>query len=290
MNITKILSTSLFFALITTSAYAMDAREIMQKIIDRDDGQTEMSIQRYTTCKYAKKGEKIACVDRPRVKEMESVRKDFGPNQRDHKGITIILNPAGERGIGMLQYDYEAEEKDTDQWMYFSALGKVKRLVSGSSNEPKKGSLFGTEFGPEDVEAPKLNDYNYKILKETTYKKRPVWIIESTPTKEKFKKSNYSKHIMWVDKERLTMMRGDLYNRQGKLTKRMTARKFQKINDIWVARSSMMNNLETSRITNIKLLKVTYNVPIDDNFLTLRTLTDRAFRESHLEKLRVLLQ
>lgn len=271
---------------LSSSVYATDGKEIMQQLIDRDDGTTEFSIQKFTTCKYGKKGKKIACIEQPRVKEMESVRKDFGPNERDHKGITLILNPASERGIGMLQYDYEALDKDTDQWMYFSALDKVKRLISGNEDEPKTGSLFGTEFGPEDVESPKLEDYTYKVLKETTYKKRPVWIMEVIPTAQKFRKSNYSKNIMWIDQERFTVLRSDLFNRQGILIKRMSMSRFQQIDGIWIARSSMMNNLETRRLTNISLKKVVFNIEVDDSFLTLRSLTDRAFRERHLNRLR----
>ena len=49
-----------------------------------------------------------------------------------------------------LQYDYENTDKESDQWMYLSALGKVKRIVSGNDDEPKKGSFFGSEFGYED--------------------------------------------------------------------------------------------------------------------------------------------
>jgi len=272
------------FILFTNLSNAQDAREIMHKVIDRNDGTTEISRVRLSTCRVVKKGKKYVCADSPRVKVLDMARKDYGPNEKDHKSVSIIIDPASEKGIGFLQYDYEQRDKDTDQWLYLSALGKVKRIVSGNENEPKTGSFFGTEFSYEDMESIHLDDYSYKILGSETYRKRPCWVIESLPGKKRAQKSNYSKFMDWIDKKRYIALKSILFNRQGKRVKKIYNSNIEIVDNILVPRKMLVFNLETKRRTYLTYEKVAFNKPVSDAFLTQRTLTDSVFRESTLKQ------
>lgn len=273
------------------SSFAQDAREIMQRVLDRDDGSTQISRTKLTTCRYTIKNKKIACAETPRVKVLEQVRKDYGQQgQEDTKSVSILLEPIGERGIGFLQYDYDAQDKDTDQWMYLSALGKVKRIVSGSGNEPKIGSFFGSEISYEDLEARHLGDYSYKILAEETYLGRPCWVVEAVPVPEYTRKTSYGKSWQWIDKERDMMLKSMLFNKQGQKVKRISNSKLEEIDGIWTGRQMLVNNLETNRMTVLKLETIAYSIDVEDDFLTQRTLTDQAFRERLLNQYRTFLK
>lgn len=265
---------------------AITARSIMQQVYDRDDGDSEVSIQKISSCRYAIQQRKRACIEKPRVKRFESVAKDYGPQGKDKKSVSILLDPPGERGIGFLQYDYDDQEKDADQWMYFSALGKVKRIVSGNDDEPKKGSFFGSEFSYEDLEQTHLDDYTYRLLTEETYRKRPCWVVEAVPKPHRAKKSNYGKSIAWIDKERLIALKSIKFDRQMQKEKRITAVKVREIDGVWSVLLLNIDNLQTQRMSNMALETVTYNVAVDDEFLTLRTLTDGAYREARLQHYR----
>jgi len=269
-----------------TNMAADNAREIIRKVIDRDDGTTEVSLIKLSTCRYTQKGRKIVCAETPRIKVLESVRKDFGPHGKDKKSVTIVKKPAGERGIGFLQYDYEAQGRETDQWMYYSALNKVKRIVSGNVNEPKTGSFFGSEIGYEDLEKKHIDDYVYKIVAEETYRKQACWVIESIPTPAHARRSNYSKALDWIDKAHFRVLKSILFSRSGKRVKRISMRNYERIDNVWIARKMRVNNLRDKRITTLSIETVTINAPVEDAFLTLRTLTDGAFREGMLEKIR----
>ena len=262
------------------------ARDIMQKVDDRDDGQSQYSKQTLATCKYQIVNKRIRCSETPRVKVVEALNKDFGTHGKDSKSLMVILDPPSERGISFLQYDWDAQGKDTDQWMFLSAMNKVKRIVSGNENEPKTGSLFGSEFSYEDVEQTHLDDYTYSIKQETSYQNRPVWIIESQPTPQRARKSNYSKSIQWIDKERYVPLKALLYNRRGKIIKQMTFSDYTQKDDIWVAQKMNMNNKETQRITTMKMENITLNIGIEDDIFTQRALTDKAFQQSQLQDLR----
>ncbi|MEE2715861.1 MAG: outer membrane lipoprotein-sorting protein [SAR324 cluster bacterium] len=266
--------------------YAEEARDIMQRALDRDNGASEVSRTKLATCRYVKKSKRLVCAEDPRVKVFESVRKDFAVSDgEDTKSVMIIRKPAGEKGIGFLQYDYEAQGKDSDQWMYLAALGKVKRIVAGSNDEPKTGSFFGSELGYEDLEARHLDDYTYTLLKTVTYRKRPCWVIEAKPTPEHARKSNYSRSIQWIDQERLLSLKILLYDRKGQPAKQIISTNVERIGGIWIARRLHVNNVQTRRQTTMALESVALNVEVADEFLTQRTLTDPAFRESTLQGL-----
>lgn len=290
MNIKLLVWIPILVFAITSSVFSMTAKEIMAKVDKVSTESSQSSIQKTTlsTCKFGKKNKKISCIEKPQVKVMEGVQKDTGENLKDSQSISIILKPIAEKGMAMLSYEYDDTNEETETWLYFSEENKVRKIVSGNSDDEdaKKQSVFGTEFTVEDMENPKLEDYTYKIMKETTYQKRPVWIIESIPTPERVRKSEYSKSYAWIDKERFIPLKMMTYNRRGVKYKIITMNDYQKINDVWVSKRMIVKNLLSNRLTEMKLSDVTFNIDVSDTFLTKRTLTDFAFRERELAKLR----
>ena len=263
--------------------FAQDAKEIMRKVVFRDAATTEISRVRLTSYRYVKKDGKYVPAERPRVKIMNFIRKDYGPKEKDHKSVSIMLEPKSERGISFLQFDYEEVGKDTDQWMYLSAMGKVKRIVAGNDNEPKTGSFFGTELNYEDMESYNLDDYTYKLLGSETYRKKVCWVIEALPVMRKAVKSNYSRQIYWVDKGRDMILKSVLFNRNGKKSKKIYNGNIQKINGIFVPMKKVVNNIEAKRRTTMIYDKIILNRAVEDSYLTQRTLTDKGFRERKLK-------
>ncbi|MBU2510350.1 outer membrane lipoprotein-sorting protein [bacterium] len=279
---------AVFFLMISSSLLAESARDIMIKVdkISKESYTSAVQKMKLSTCKYSVAQKQMRCAENPRIKVIESVQKDTGVDNKDSRSIAIILEPVSDKGIGMLTYDYDAPGKDSDTWLYLSALGKVKRMIASSEESDESGSFFGTEFSIEDMESQKIDDYTYKILEEGTYAKQPVWIIESVPTPERARKTRYGKTISWIDKERFIILKANLYNRYGKLYKQLIMRDVEEIDNVWVSRKVTMNNLSTRRVTNMELLSVAFNMEVPDEFLTQRTLTDFAFRERNLNELR----
>ena len=129
---------------------ANEAREIMQKVIDRDDGDniiTTMQMQLID-----KNGHK-------RVRDMKTFSKDKG---KDTLKLIFFLSPSDVKNTAFLTYDYNDDEKDDDQWLYLPALNKIKRIPASD----KDSSFMGSDFTYFDMTEPNLNDFNFKILKE----------------------------------------------------------------------------------------------------------------------------
>ncbi|MEX1033759.1 MAG: outer membrane lipoprotein-sorting protein [Cellvibrionaceae bacterium] len=278
-------------AVVAISAHAADltGRDIMQKMEDyqRQSNDSAFNKVNLSSCLFGIKDQKVTCAERPRVKALESVSVNFGPNKRDTKSVSIVLEPAAEKGVGMLSYTYDDSDRDNETWLYLSALGKIKRIASGNSDDDSEpASIFGSEFTTEDMDNGKLEEYAIKILEETQVSGRDVWKIESIPNEERAKKTRYGRTVVYVDKERYVPLRTELYDKHGKEVKRMMASRVEQINGVWMARSLTMMNLVTNRLSNFAILEINLGIDVPDEFLAQRTLTDVAFRERELEKLR----
>ena len=275
---------------ITSLAQAeMTARELVQKMNDNQLLTTNSSFNllQLTSCKYGTHNGKLKCVEKPRIKLLESAQINLGADNKDSQSITIILEPASEKGIGMLTYTYDASDQDNETWLYLSALGKVKRIASGRDDEDTEPtSVFGSEISTEDQETGKLDHYTYKILQRGNYKNRPVAVIESLPTVEGAKHTRYGKLRTWVDRERFISLKIQMFDKHGNAIKHVSAAKVEQINGIWLARSVTFKNLVSQRLTNMNIKTINFGLNIDVKFLTQRALTDQGFRQRHLQSLR----
>jgi hypothetical protein len=271
------------------AAQDLSPREVMEKMEDNRRATTNSALSKMqlSTCRYGIRNSKITCAEKPRVKSLESVGKGYGENLRDTRSVAILLAPANERGIGMLSYAYDDASRDNESWLYLSALGRVKRIASGSSDdETEPGSLFGSEFTTDDMDTGKLDEYEISFLDDTTQAGRDVWKIQMIPNAERARKTRYSKLVMYIDKERFVELRVEMYDQYDKEVKRLLGARVEMMNGIWVARSITMMNLVANRLSNMAFLEMHTGIDVPDEFLTQRTLTDAAFREAELEKLR----
>lgn len=277
------------YALNDTQSSALTGREILERVEDNQRAISDSAFNRIqlSSCRFGLQNNQITCAERPRVKALESVGINTGPNGRDTQTISIILEPAAERGIGMLSYSYNDPQRDNETWLYLSALGQVKRIASGNSDEDSEpASIFGSEFTTEDQDTGKLDDYQITILEESTEAGRAVWKIETIPNAERARKTRYARTVQYVDMERFVVLRVEMYDRQDREIKRLMASRIEQINDVWTARSLTMMNLVANRLSNMAILEIHTGVDIPENFLTPRSLTDVAFREAELRRIR----
>ena len=292
---TKTLLTALSVAtLLSPAAQAADLtpRQVADKFdhVLRKSHSSMIVKFKLSSCKYRVAKGKMRCTEKPRISVFENILKYFGD---DIRSTAITLEPARDRGIGSLTYEFYDINKDNASWIYLSALGKVKRIIS-SQDSDDSGSFFGSEFAIEDLDWRKLDEYSYKILGEEVLdvpgydgiEKRPVYILEWMPTDRRKKKSRYGRTVSWIDAERFILLKEDYYDHNLKLIKKRTLKNVQLIDNNWMARDITMNNIAANRVTTMKRLSIAFNVDIADEFLTQRTLTDFAFRERYLSQYR----
>jgi len=277
------------FLMATVSAQDITGLEIMEQMEEYQRASNDSAFYRMqmSSCRFGVKDGRITCAEQPRVKALESVGKSYGVDLKDTKSIIIVLEPAAERGVGMLNFAYDDPSRDNESWLYLSALGRIKRIAAGSEDdESEPASLFGSEFTSEDMDTGKLDEYEITVLEEVTEAGREVWKIETLPNESRARKSRYSRTVHYIDKERFVSLRTEMYDQYGQEVKRLMSSRVELINGVWVARSLTMMNLVTNRLSNMAILEINPGINVDDDFITQRTLTDVAFREAGLEKIR----
>tara|TARA_R100000306_G_scaffold25596_1_gene28679 strand:+ start:36842 stop:37744 length:903 start_codon:yes stop_codon:yes gene_type:complete len=280
---------SILLVTMSSAQAQLTGREILERVEENQRATTDAAFNRIqlSSCRFGLQNNQITCAERPRIKAIESVGINTGPDDRDTQTISIVLEPPAERGVGMLSYTYDDPERDNETWLYLSALGQVKRIASGNSDDDSEAaSIFGSEFTTEDQDTGKLEDYQISILEETSESGRDVWKIETVPNAERARKTRYARTVQYVDKERFVVLRADMYDDQGREIKRLMASRVEQINGTWVARSLTMMNLVANRLSNMAILEINTGLDIPAQFLTPRTLTDVAFREAELSRLR----
>ena len=287
MKATCRISVAALFLAASTAAFAQDAGEIMIKVDDATNHSFYSSVRqiKYSTCRYKIGGGKLSCAEKPRVVVIESfskTRRPPGMRELEFKALDVIIQPISDKNTAMLSWGYAEDEKASDFWVYLPVLSKVKRIVS-VADSGESGAVFGSEVSAEDSDVKKVRDYTYKMLGEDTYRGRPVWKIEMTPTASRLKRSFYGSIVSYVDKERFIVLKEDLYDRSGRHYKQFSVLDVKQFGKVWLATKASLNNLTKRRITIWEQPDVVLNVDIDEEFLTQRSLTDFAYRERHMQ-------
>jgi len=255
-----ILKTLLITSLTLSSLFAITAQEIAQKVHDRDDG--DNSISNMKMILIDKSGKK-------RIRDLKTFIKDKG---EDTLKLMFFLTPADVKNTAFLTYDYEDSSKDDDQWLYLPALQKVKRIASSD----KSSSFMGSDFTYSDMTSRNVEDYNYKIMKETKVGGHKVWQMLVTPKSEKtVEETGYTKSIVFVRQDNFVIIQALNYIKAGKKLKYMQVKGLQKIDGIWTATEMQMVTKKGKKMlhkTIFKFSDIKYNQGLEESLFTTRTL------------------
>ena len=254
----------ILFNFVIPSALAADltAKEVMEKVDDRDQGKT--SIQESTMILIDRKGQQ-------RVRKTKTYSKE---SEEGTKTVTYFLTPANVKNTAFLSYIWDDENKEDDSWLYLPALRKVKRIASAD----KSGSFMGSDFTYSDIEGVEIEKFDFSFVKGKEKERvegHPVWVIESRPkqtiAKQVIKETGYLKTQVWVRKKNFMVVRGKFWVKKGKKIKYLTIFEIEKIKDIWTAKKLQMvttkrGKKEHSTVLQINL--VLYNEPLNDDMFT----------------------
>ena len=256
MNMKILLSAGLL--LFPLSLFAISADEIAKQVDERDVGDKSVSTM------------EMILVDKNgnnRVRKMKNYSMDKG---QDTQSVIFFLSPADVRNTAFLTYDYADSDKDDDQWLYLPALKKTKRIASSD----KSSSFMGSDFTYSDMTSREVNDFTYRIAKETEVRNHKVWVMESIPKSQKtIDETGYTKSYMYVRQDNFVVVRALHILKDGGKKKYLDVKKLEKIDGIWVAVEVEMKTTKdkhTLHKTILKLDNVKFNQDLDNSFFTVR--------------------
>ena len=182
------------------------------------------------------------------------------------KQIIWFMEPKDDRGIAFLKIEHE--NRDDEMRMWLPAFKKVRRI----SSKKKSDSFMGSDLSFEDLSNRRLNSNDYKRLEDAKWLGIDCYVLETVPKKES--KSNYVRHVSWIDKNHMNILKEQSFNKKNKLEKEKyfsyeTRGKYQLIKKV------IVENLIKKHATEITFSDIVINSGISDkifNDINLRRL------------------
>jgi hypothetical protein len=246
----------LFVSLARPAESEQSPRDIMEKVttarkVDGSEAVVKMTVA-------ADNGE-------TREREISMATKLFDGGKTE-KRIYRFISPPDVQGTAVLVFDYEA--KADDVWVYLPALRKTRRIVSSQRAQ----SFMGSEFTYGDLNIPAIDDYNYALVNQESFGGEACWVIDVLPKNQEVADGDgYSKKTYWVSKEKLTVMRGLYYDKDGKPLKELIAQDFKLMDPKKKRYRSMhmeMINKQNGRRSLFVSEKVTFAPDTKDEYFT----------------------
>lgn len=242
------------------TAQAMTAREIMEKVDARDDGDHMTADVKMTLIDKQKN---------KRIREMKVFTKDKGD---DTWKMQFFLSPADVKDTGFLTYDYYEGDRDDDQWLYLPDLHKTKRIATSD----KSSAFMGSDFSYADMTRRVLDEWNYKLLKEDMVGEHKVWLIEAVPINEEVQnRYGYLKSVVFIRQDIFMGIRAVHWLKEGKKIKYQENKGIKQIDGVWVAtelhQKTTKNKIMLHR-TIMEYNNIKYNQKLDDSLFSVRKL------------------
>lgn len=248
---TLLLLTGVLFSLSIFAQEKITGRKIIENVYYRPTGDDATSDLTMTLINS--RGDE-------RVREIQQFSKDYG---KEEKSIMFFLSPADVRNTSFMNWSYDEEGRDDDQWIYLPALKKVKRISSDS----KSDYFMGSDFTYDDLGDRHPSEDTHKLLREEKINGEDCYVVESIPKEEDYM---YSKTVTWVSNDKWIGLKKEFYDEDGEHLKNLTVEKYDKIDGFWVILHSEMHNIQKDHKTIMKLKNVKLNTGIDDGMFTER--------------------
>ncbi|MHC4392781.1 MAG: outer membrane lipoprotein-sorting protein [Planctomycetota bacterium] len=150
-----------------------------------------------------------------------------GATPADDLSLIRFHSPPIMRDTGFLTIEEEGHNK---QWIFIPDLRRSKR-IAGSS---RAGAFVESDLRNYDVATESPSEHNYKLTGEQELQGRPCYKILAKPKDEDvLDMCGYQKRIMYIDKERFTLVRTEYFDKAGKPLKVATNSDWTKMKGRW---------------------------------------------------------
>jgi outer membrane lipoprotein-sorting protein len=170
------------------------------------------------------------------------------------ESFTEYLAPPRDRGTKMLKLGDQL-------WTYFPATDRTVSIAGHMLRQ----SVMGSDLSYEDLmEDPRLSEiYDGKVEKEEEVRGRPCWVLALSAKRPGLA---YHARQIWVDQERLVLVRENRYARSGRLLKTTEVEEVEKAGRRWVAKTVVFKDvLKGGEGTTFELQSIEFDAAIADH-------------------------
>lgn len=235
------------------SALELSAKQIMQKVDDRDTGETIVSESALILIDKKK---------RQRVRQLKLFSKEYDAVD---KSVSFFMSPADVKDTAYMSFDWDDDAKEDDSWLYLPALQKTNRIAASD----KSGAFMGSDFSYADIDGVEVEDFTYRLVKESEeVNGHDCWVIESTPkSKAVIKETGYLTTTSWIRKDIFMQVKAIIKVKKGKRVKYFQAKDIEQIQGIWTAKTLQMVTTKRNKLEHSSVLKINavdYQTKVDD--------------------------
>ena len=246
-----LLATLIAMPVFSFAADKISGRQIIENVYNRPTGNDQKA--ELTMSLINSRGDK-------RVRSIQQFTKDFGDME---KKIMFFKSPADVRNTSFMNWSYDDETRDDDQWIYLPALKKVKRISSDS----KSDYFMGSDFTYDDLGDRHPSKDVHTLIGEEVVDGEDCYIVESVPKDEDYM---YSRTVTWIIKDKWIGLKKDFYDEDGDLLKTLHVKKYDNISGYWIILSTEMHNVQKDHRTQMQLSNVQIDKGIADTQFTER--------------------
>ncbi len=249
----QLLHAFIIFPLLVLASYGQEltGKDIIQKVNDTINVETSHGTAKMTI---------VTTSGSKRTFVQESWSKDKG-----EKNLVRYLEPQRVKDQAILMLN-----NADDIWMFFPRTQRVRKLATHA----KKQKMQGSDFSYEDMGSGDafIKDYVSKRLEDEENEGYDCFKLELTRKRES--DMSYSRLIIWVIKANFVPVTIDYYdeNDPSRKVKRLVQSDIQVVDGIPTAMKAVMFNLKDNTQTELEMLEVEFNIPLDDSLFTERAL------------------
>ncbi len=187
-------------------------------------------------------------------------RRMWSWKQGTTKTALVFLAPDDVKGTAFLTI--ELPDYSNDMWLYLPSLDLTKHIDANSKTQ----SFMGSDFTYDDMGHRNINDYDYEIMKESTYNGHHVYIVKAIPHDPQA--IGYSYLISWIRDDIWKPVKVEYYDLSGKLEKIQTNSDIKKIDSYWAVTKMEMENVQTKHKTIVTMTKIEVNIGVPAEVFT----------------------
>ena len=226
-------------------AFAITANQII-KMVDKNEN---FSTQKFSATMTIQKGKR------------KLVKKFNGYGQKNgEKSFMTFTNPE-DRGVKYLK-------KTKELWIYFPDADDIMKI----SGHMLRQGMMGSDISYEDMleSGDFEKKYQSKLLKDKVIDGNTCYVIELNA---KIKSATYAQQILFINKQKFTAVKVEMYAKGGRLLKKMSLSNFKNISGKHIPMKIVIQDMrKRNSKTTISFNSILLNVNLPGGIFTRRSL------------------
>ncbi len=181
----------------------------------------------------------------------------------EHRTFIAFTGPADVQGTRFLHLSPRGAADQ--QWLYAPTTRRVRRLGEAQRDE----NFFGADLSYRDLELlVRIQQWNdaestATLDKEETIDGHRCHVVTLVPKNEEF--PAYGKYVLWFGTEDALLWRVELFDTDGKLFKRVSPKKYERIAAYATSMESVIETLPNNTRTTFAFRQVKYDAGVGEN-------------------------